>query len=156
MDGRWYRLRDVVGAPASARIIGSSLLRRGQQSCAVHKEPIARYRIQFQDTLRTLPSTAGGGQPYKPCSTRAVEPHQRPDLENDRVARRLGAIRTTPREDQPIIAHRPGVLLQVITRFRVQQHIVDPASRLGGAQQVVAVEISRSVDMKAGIPTSKH
>ena len=54
------------------------------------------------------------------------------------------------------MAHCPGVLLPVVARFGVHQHVVDPASRLGGAQQVVSVKMSCGVNTKARVPASKH
>ena len=51
--------------------------------------------------------------------------------------------------------HNPSVFLTVLARFRVEQHIVDPMTRLSGAQQVVAIEIPRGVHTEAGITPSK-
>ena len=37
-------------------------------------------------------------------------------------------------KEQPVMPHNPSVFLTVLARFRVEQHIVDPMTRLSGAQ----------------------
>ena len=77
------------------------------------------------------------------CSIKPVELHQRPNPTHEPGWQLFVPPR---REDQTVVAYGPSVLLPVVSRFRVQQNVVDPSSRLGGAQQVVAVEVSRCVD----------
>ena len=66
------------------------------------------------------------------------------------------AIRTSPTRRSARHGALPRCVLPIVARFRIQQHVVDPAPRLGGTQHIVAVEVSRGVDAQGGVAAPEH
>ena len=55
-------------------------------------------------------------------------------------------------EDQPVMAHEPGILARFLARFRVVEDIADPFALLRRAQHVVAIKVAGRVHAQRGVP----